>query len=102
MKAVNSRVIFLFKQSIVFVGGFGIVSDQVREAWVFFFRNYCVVMEGDPGLGISLQNTLLWPASLLLLDSVSYHLWLWVMGAWNATWSRFPCSLYREFLGEKG
>lgn len=35
-KAGNSRVIFLFKQSMVFVGGFGIASDQVREAWVFF------------------------------------------------------------------
>ena len=73
----NSRVMFLFKQSVVFVDCLGFTPEQVREAWIFHIT---VFMDRDPGLGISFQTALLLPAFLPLLDSVSHHLWLWVIG----------------------
>lgn len=91
----NSRVIFLFKPSVAFVGLFGIISDQVREAWGFFDIG-CVDRDGDSGLGISLQNALLWPSSLSCFQLVNiFGSGLWVF--WNSTWSHRSPIVYMSF-----
>lgn len=57
-------------------------------------------MDRDPRPGISLQNALLLPAFLPLLDPVNCHLWIWITGGLEDKMVKDPVP--SEFLGEKG